>query len=167
MFRQPRPLPTDATTPSTVVDQPPLGVPNHDHGCRQDPHHEGDDQLTDERSTLCATAHESDVSSATDSGEPLEPPAFQGFIGSQETDQGTGRNISDGSVATEPTVAQRGPNVSRNVLKHLERHGGGRATCLWLYGGSYECGYSSQIDLVKRHIKRVHYCLRWVAYSLL
>ena len=48
------------------------------------------------------------------------------------------------------------------VLRFLERHDGGKATCLWINEGG-ECGFLSQIDLVKRHIKRVHFRLRWVA----
>ena len=48
---------------------------------------------------------------------------------------------------------------SLDILELLERHDGGRATCLWMHGG-HPCGHSSQIDLVKRHIKRVHFRLR-------
>ena len=45
------------------------------------------------------------------------------------------------------------------VLRFLERHAGGKATCLWIHEGG-ECGFLSQIDLVKRHIKRVHFRLK-------
>ena len=48
---------------------------------------------------------------------------------------------------------------STDVLRLLKKYGRGRATCLWMHQGA-ECGFSSQIDLVKRHIKRVHFKLR-------
>ena len=151
MFRRPQPFPINAITPFAAVDQGSIfGVSGHD-------------RLTDERSTLYATAYDN-VSSATDGLETLEPLAFQKSAGSDlswEANQGISRNLSDCSVrTTEPPVTQRKPNGSMDILKHLERHVGGRATCLWLHESNHECGYSSQIDLVKRHIKRVHYCMR-------
>ena len=57
-----------------------------------------------------------------------------------------------------PPATQQ-PSDPSDILKLLERHGIGRATCLWMHDG-IRCGYSSQIDLVKRHIKRVHFRLR-------
>ena len=62
--------------------------------------------------------------------------------------------------AVDLPVTQHDPTNSRHILKLLRRGPGGGATCLWQLNGG-ECGFSSQIDLVKRHIKRVHYRLRW------
>lgn len=47
----------------------------------------------------------------------------------------------------------------RRILSLLKKDAGRGAKCLWQYDEG-ECGFSSQIDLVKRHIKRVHYRLR-------
>jgi hypothetical protein len=48
---------------------------------------------------------------------------------------------------------------STDILRLLKRCVGGKAICLWMHEGG-ECGFFSQIDLVKRHIKRVHLRLR-------
>ena len=70
--------------------------------------------------------------------------------------------LQDASGPPFPTVylptVQQPPN-STDVLRLLKKHEGGRATCLWIHEGE-ECCFSSRIDLVKRHIKRVHFRLR-------
>ena len=51
------------------------------------------------------------------------------------------------------------PGDSSHILNFLKRGDGGRATCLWTSKGD-TCGFFSHVDLVKRHIKRMHYCLK-------
>jgi hypothetical protein len=63
------------------------------------------------------------------------------------------------SQSPSPPATQHDPKNPSHILKVLRRDVGGGATCVWQHGGA-ECGFSSQIDLVKRHIKRVHYRLR-------
>lgn len=63
------------------------------------------------------------------------------------------------SRTPSPPTTQHDPKNPSHILKLLKRDVGGGATCVWQHGGA-ECGFSSQIDLVKRHIKRVHYRLR-------
>ena len=158
-FRQPQPFLTNTTTPSTLVDRGSLfGGPNHDQGYQQDSRNAGGNQPFHEHLAPCIVIHNDNA--------PLEPSAFQESA-TQNFSQGAVQEIdhntydhSAGAIA--PPVTRQGPNDPRDVLKHLERHGRGRATCLWLREGNHElCGYTSQIDLVKRHIKRVHYRLRW------
>lgn len=60
---------------------------------------------------------------------------------------------------TPPSTIQTGLDDAADIHKHMRRGVGGGATCAWEHG-SGECGYSSHIDLVKRHIKRVHYRLK-------
>ena len=165
MFRQPRYFLTNTITAIVAVDQGSLpGDSDHGQGNRPDPRYGGDARVAHERSTLCATTHHDNGSSTTGVLRPLEHSAFQEPIGShlpQGAHQGASHGPSSRSPrAKDPPVTRCKPNDSINVLKYLERHVGGRATCLWLHAGNYECGYSSQIDLVKRHIKRVHYRLR-------
>jgi hypothetical protein len=59
----------------------------------------------------------------------------------------------------EPPPIKYTPNDAEHIHKHMRRGVGGGATCAWTHGGG-ECGYSSHVDLVKRHIKRVHYRLK-------
>lgn len=56
-------------------------------------------------------------------------------------------------------MISRYPSGSNHILKFLKRNDRGGATCLWA-GKGYTCGFFSQVDLVKRHIKRMHYCLK-------
>jgi len=68
--------------------------------------------------------------------------------------------LSDRSGQSFPTGTKlESSNHPSHILKFLQRGDGGEATCLWMSGGG-TCGFSSQIDLVKRHIKRMHYCLK-------
>lgn len=60
---------------------------------------------------------------------------------------------------TQIPITQHDPNNPKHILKLLRKGVKGGATCLWPCEG-YECGFSSQVYLVKRHIKRVHYRLR-------
>lgn len=48
------------------------------------------------------------------------------------------------------------PSDSNRILGFLKRNDRGGATCLWAGKGG-TCGFFSQVDLVKRHIKRMHY----------
>jgi hypothetical protein len=87
--------------------------------------------------------------------ERYQSPVEQG-----DQDDTTPSDTSESQFrAADFPVAQHDPNNSAHILKLLKRDVGGGATCLWQRGGD-ECGFSSQIDLVKRHIKRVHYRLR-------
>lgn len=56
-------------------------------------------------------------------------------------------------------IMRHNPNDPKHILKLLKRSADGRAMCLWSFQGG-GCGFVSQVDLVKRHIKRVHYRLR-------
>ena len=58
-----------------------------------------------------------------------------------------------------PSTIQYGLEDAAEIHKHMRRSVGGGATCAWAHGDG-ECGYSSHVDLVKRHIKRVHYRLK-------
>ena len=89
-------------------------------------------------------------------GAPQE--VHQGTIGSsfQALSQGAGEHPLP-PRGHSPT--SRYPTDPTYILKFLERSDGGRATCLWASEG-YACGFFSQVDLVKRHIKRMHYRLR-------
>lgn len=60
---------------------------------------------------------------------------------------------------TFPSRVQSNLDDAAEVHKHMRRRTGGGATCAWEHGGG-ECGYSSHVDLVKQHIKRVHYRLK-------
>ena len=77
-----------------------------------------------------------------------------------DQDAATPLNASESTFpAVDLPVTQHDPNNSAHILKLLRRDTGGGATCLWQLDRG-ECGFSSQVDLVKRHIKRVHYRLR-------
>ena len=157
VFRRPESFFTDMVTPFAVVDQgsPPNNDSNRDQGYPPDSRCAGGDQPPRDWSVSRAVAHGSYSSSTADSFGSSEPP----------TARETCHNLSDRSTqAIDPSITQCEPNstgvLKGDVLRHLERHVGGRATCLWLREDNHQCGYSSQIDSVKRHIKRVHYRLR-------
>lgn len=78
----------------------------------------------------------------------------------QSDDDGTNTSLKANESQLRPfnLVAEHNPNDPTHILKFLKRHVGG-ARCLWPHDEG-ECGFSSQVDLVKRHIKRVHYRLR-------
>ena len=115
-------------------------------------------------------SYEGASSHDTTYGDPVEPllaPAFkcfQGVIVSQNPDDRPlyETEFLDKSGPPFQTVyppAVQQPINPTEILRILERHAGGNATCLWIDEGR-QCGYYSQIDLVKRHIKRVHFKLR-------
>ena len=151
--------PTDSMEVPTPVNQgSPFGAPNPEQIYGQDCRYDVDDRLADDQSAMCAITRNDDVPSTTARIDPPQPSTFHELA---ESNPLQGTEFSGHSVLTAgPPVARRKPRDPIGVLKHLERHAAGRATCLWLSGDGHECGYSSQIDLVKRHIKRVHYHIR-------
>lgn len=56
-------------------------------------------------------------------------------------------------------ITQHHPKDRKHILKLLKKSANDGATCLWPCEGD-KCGFFSKVDLVKRHIKRVHYRLR-------
>ena len=102
-----------------------------------------------------------------DGVEPLLVSTFQCFRGARVSQDPDDRPLYetqflDTSGPPFQTVyppAVQEPINPTEILRILERHAGGSATCLWIDEG-HQCGYYSQIDLVKRHIKRVHFKLR-------
>lgn len=69
------------------------------------------------------------------------------------------RTMQPPSPTVSPPIVQYGLDDVARIHKHMRRSVGGGATCTWVHEGD-ECGYSSHVDLVKRHIKRVHYRLK-------
>ena len=57
------------------------------------------------------------------------------------------------------SITSRYPSDSNYILGFVGRSDGGGATCLWQNQGD-TCGFFSHVDLVKRHIKRMHICLK-------
>ena len=121
-----------------------------------------------------STTPSSTGSVAAESVESLHAPSFKRSPQSRELELHQSLAVQDGQGAITPLspsksrsrsrasdfpITRHDPNNSAHILKLLKRDGAG-ATCLWPHDGG-ECGFTSQIDLVKRHIKRVHYRLRW------
>lgn len=105
-----------------------------------------------------------------DQGTEQEPQHTEELVGEcpQEVDQYVGLSSfrvpspEAGENSPPPrnfSLTSRYPSDSKHILKFLKKSDGGRATCLWASEGD-TCGFFSQVDLVKRHIKRMHYCLK-------
>lgn len=114
--------------------------------------------------TVEAPFHNTPKFSAPEPHHPGESP-IERF---QEADQGRDLPLFSASPShtvrsssTTMTTSAISPplNDENHVHKHMRRGVGGGATCAWVHGDG-ECGYSSHVDLVKRHIKRVHYRLK-------
>ena len=81
-------------------------------------------------------------------GAPLEGIGNMSFLGTGEHPPPSGDHSTS-----------QYPSDSNYILRFIRRSDGGGATCLWENQG-HTCGFFSQIDLVKRHIKRMHICLK-------
>ena len=95
-------------------------------------------------------AEELPVERSQEAGQDSGLPSFQTL---------SSLTMEPPSSTITPSTTQCHPDDPAQIYKHLRRGVSGTATCAWVHGGG-ECGYSSHVDLVKRHIKRVHYRLK-------
>ena len=160
-----RPL-TNTLFFGTAIPHSAFGDSCRDLGYDADPYNgEGDHHYSCDCSSCGTVCYNVDLGK-TRNFEALAAPASQ-YAGELVASQG----FDPPSPETEPRSASGPPfptvylpmvqqlSNSTDILRLLKRCVGGRAVCLWMHEGG-ECGFSSQIDLVKRHIKRVHLRLR-------
>ena len=127
------------------------------------------DSLTDSKTSGFSVPRPTDalytIQGAGQGPQRVEESAGGAF---QEVEQGVGGSPFPaipqevGEYPSPPgghSMTSRYPDDSISVLKFMKKDGGGRATCLWTTEGD-TCSFFSQVDLVKRHIKRMHYCLK-------
>lgn len=98
----------------------------------------------------------------------LHPSGGFPFHGVREADYDNGlpafrvlssRTMEPPPPTTTTSAVNCDPDDLAQINKFMRRDVAGWATCVWTRGDG-ECGYSSHADLVKRHIKRVHFRLK-------